>query len=164
MSWYDWFWWGSIVPPSKPQLVSITVEQPMKVFRYKFTLAEPAEQVTRKAIVKIDGATEEIQIENNELTQDFQEDAVVSVSFVDTDTSGNDSDPADVLVDVFITDIVPPMPPTVTLAVTQVEVVDESESDDSDTPSEDDNTGDNESGTDSSPSDEGNGDSETALE
>ena len=98
MSWYDWFWWGSIVPPAKPQLVSITVEQPMKVFRYKFTLAEPAEQVTRKAIVKIDGVTEEITIENNELTQDFQEGSVVSVSFVDTDTSGNDSDAADVLV------------------------------------------------------------------
>lgn len=141
----------------------------MKTFRYKFTLAEPSEQVTRKAIVKIDGATEEIQIENNELTQDFREDAVVSVSFVDTDTSGNDSDPADVLVDVIITDVVPPMPPTVTLAVTQVEASDESESDDSDTPSEDDNTevdntGDDEfvvPSDDSDSSDEGNGDSET---
>ena len=160
MSWYDWFWWGSIVPPTKPQLVSITVEQPMKVFRYKFTLAEPAEQVTRKAIVKIDGITDEIQIENNELTQDFKEDAVVSVSFVDTDTSGNDSDPADVLVDVIITDTVPPMPPTVTLAVTQVEAEDESDSESVDSDNtEDDSTDDNESDSDSS---NDAGDSETA--
>ena len=128
MSWYDWFWWGPIVPPAKPQLVSIIVEQPMKVFRYKFTLAEPAEQVTRKAIVKINGVTEEIPVENNELTQDFEENKVVSVSFVDTDTSGNDSDPADVMVDVIITDIVPPMPPTVELAVSQVETPDEAAS------------------------------------
>ena len=160
MSWYDWFWWSDRTPPTKPQLVSITVEQPMKTFRYKFTLAEPSEQVTRKAIVKIDGVTDEIPVENNELTQDFKEDAVVSVSFVDTDTSGNDSDPADVLVDVIITDTVPPMPPTVTLAVTQVEAEDESdtESDDSDN-TEDDSTDDNESDSDSS---NDAGDSETA--
>ena len=155
MSWYDWFWWGDRTPPAKPQLVSITVEQPMKVFRYKFTLAEPAEQVTRKAIVKVDGVTDEITIENNELTQDFQEDAVVSVSFVDTDTSGNPSDPADVLVDVIITDVVPPMPPTVTLAVTQVEGT---SSEDGST--DDDNTEGNEPADGSDPSNDG--ESETA--
>jgi len=163
MSWYDWFWGVDRTPPTKPQLVSIIVEQPMKTFRYKFTLAEPAEQVTRKAIVKVDGTTEEIPVENNELTQDFQEDAVVSVSFIDTDTSGNDSNPADVMVDVIITDIVPPMPPTVELAVSQVETPDEaaSEASESENSSEGDNADGSEPVDGSDPSN-GNGESETA--
>ena len=130
MAWYDWFGsWFDRTSPDKPQLRSITREQIMK-FRYKFTLAEPKEAVTRKATVVVNGVTEEIEVENSILTQDFEEGSTVSVSFTDTDSNGNESDPTNVLNELVITDNVPPMPPTVTLAVSQLGESDDSSDND----------------------------------
>ena len=119
MSWYDWWRWSDRTPPNPPIVSSVKKEQIMR-FQYTFTLAAPSESVTRMATVTIDGVESQVTIENNQLVLDLNKDSVVSVSFVDTDTAGNSSEPTMVLEDVIIVDNVAPSAPNVTLDIIQL--------------------------------------------
>ena len=119
--WYDFiFGWGrDRTPPNPPVLLSVEVRQVMR-FLYSFAVVAPSEPVTRSAVISVDGETTTERLVDNQLAVEFTLGQLVTVTFVDTDAAGNDSEPLTAIDAFTIIDNVPPMRPEVALVVTQL--------------------------------------------
>ena len=119
--WYDFIfgWWRDRTPPIQPTLLSVEVRQVMK-FLYSFALVAPKEPVTRRAVISVDGETTDASVVDNQLALEFTLGQLVTVTFIDKDAAGNESEPLVALDAVTIVDDVPPMRPEVALVVTQL--------------------------------------------
>lgn len=104
-----------LVPP-KPNALTMTGTEVKTVLRYTFTLpAEPAidDLAHREANVTVNSGTAEVVTISKGMAQfqkDFDRNALVSITLIDVDTSGNKSVPSDPF-SFTATDTVPPPKP-----------------------------------------------------
>ena len=91
-------------------------------FIYTFTLSAPSEaNVRRMAHVTVNDGPENVtEVTGDQFELAVSLDDTISVSFTDTDSAGNASDPAVVFSGFVVTDTVPPNTPMVSVQVRQV--------------------------------------------
>ena len=89
-------------------------------FKYVFSLAPPSEPVSRRVTTIVDGLETTEDVENDRFELIANRGDSISVSFVDVDAAGNESEPAVVFENYVVVDTVPPSIPSVTVQVEQL--------------------------------------------